>query len=133
MNKEKILRWGYSVLGPLALVGKFFSAETDILPASLEKVLLSDQLYELLLPFSTYFWLDALDEWGKERRELSANSGININRPLVIFGLYSAVELLQEQGLKFPYDSYDPKDFLAYDAGAGLAMIVNELSFSNRK
>ena len=53
------------------------------------------------------------------------------DRAVATFAIYSAGEIAQ--GLGLYYGTFDPKDFLAYAAGVGLAVAIDKLTFRKKK
>ena len=127
MDKKKFGLGGYASAVFVSVIGNELAVETDVLPEVLESFFNSGYTIEIFLSFSTTFAMRLLNE----NKDPQYNTlGSSIQRALTATGICSLAEAAQyftEIGV------YDPKDFLAYTAGAGLAAIVNGLSFSSKK
>lgn len=77
-------------------------------------------LHDITLPFSAYFMYNLMS---KEQSRLG--------KALYVFGGCSAFEVAQRFGLY--HGTYDPKDFIAYATGAGLAFVLDKYLFQGAR
>jgi len=84
-------------------------------------VFINSYLIDILLPFAFYFLLTLRPMPFKQPWLVSAG---------LVFMAAAAAELAQAFGLPVLGRTFDPLDFVAYAAGAGLAMVVDRLIFA---
>ena len=76
---------------------------------------------DIVIPFGVYFFNKLI------------NSPVNINNWLnAAFVFLGCSALEAAQGLGLYYGIFDPKDFLAYGLGTGLALTVDKLTFRKK-
>ena len=112
--KDKLIQGMYFAIAP---VSEAFSKEYS---GPMEN-LVHGYGHDVTLPFGLYF-LNKLIGFPLGKNEW-------VNAAYVFLGC-SAVETAQ--GLGLYHGTFDPKDFLAYAAGAGLAIAVDKISFKKK-
>lgn len=127
MDKRTSLLAMYTSTVDLSLAGDMLGRETDFFPAAIKSFFTSGYTNEVFLSFSLFFGMMLYNEGiDKDYNSL----GNSTRRGFTVAGICSLVEGAQYiTGI----GTYDSKDFLAYAAGAGLAMIVKELSLGRDK
>lgn len=117
-TQEKVLSGLYATMGFLVGLpsGK---AMHDIYDNPEVAKFMGSYQHDIAAPFGVYFIMKLVN---KDRSILS--------RAIMVFSLYSAGEIAQ--GLHLYPGTFDPKDFLAYATGVGLAAAFDKLTFKNK-
>ena len=120
-TRDKILT---GLLASVGFIGAIHSGAADSIYGNTDIAgFMRGYQHDITAPFGAYFTMKFF--WDK----LSPSSS-NLTQAAYIFGIYSAGEVAQWLG-QYP-GTFDPKDFLAYAAGVGMAMIVDKLTFTKK-
>ena len=115
--KEKLITGLYVSIGALGAMHS--KAAHDIYSSPEIATFMSSYQHDITAPIGVYFVM-----------RLLGNESVS-GRAAATFAIYSAGEIAQ--GLGLYYGTFDPKDFLAYAAGVGLAAAIDKLTFRKKK
>ena len=114
--KEKVITGLYASIGALGAMNS--GAAHEIYSPDIAAFMRGYQ-HDITAPIGVYFAM-----------KLFGNESI-LGRAATTFAVYSAGEIAQ--GLGLYHGTFDPKDFLAYATGVGLAVAIDKLTFRKKR